>query len=447
MTVAISRRGLILGAATLPWGISACRQQQAKTPLAHLYGKQWVHGAYSYFARTYAGIQEGAEQRSGEAYRVLAQKGVTALSELQARQVPFYIRVTGGGERFLIDRKVPERLTFTADMDEAEREEATKAWKLARDHIQTDYVEITRLDKALTGLLLELRSVRNAEEQGRVEQFKLVRQLGDIEAGGALPFQLPYKVHRDDYRIVLYLLLERLDSDRKRLRRIESGIISVGLVARATDANSASLAQNIQKVLLAVANDPLPPAESLELPVEPDDRHQKIARAKALRDHIVKSKRYQTWLAAQKEREDEIGQFLAVLDQMTGLHTSRVYRQVMHIWNGRGDYLSYLKIAASLVPSGSGLDTVLQTAIETTDKARKVIAVGQRVEAIARRAKADAENGTLELDGQALVNVATRRARGEINKQLVFYRDKAEQLVVDKELQATKMIQGALPAW
>jgi len=443
----LSRRGLLIGAATLPWGVAACQQQRAQAPLAHLYGKQWVHGAYSYFARTYADIQQGAEQRSGEAYRVLAQKGVTALSALQSRQVPFYIRVTEGGERFLIDRQVPERLTFTADMNEEQRQEATFAWKLARDHIQTDYVEITRLDKALTGLLSELRSVRNAQEEGRLAQYKLVRQLGDIEAGGALPFQLPYKVHRDDYRIVLYLLLERLHSDRKRLRRIESGIISVGLVARATDANSASLAQNIQKVLLAVANDPLPPAESLELPEEPDDRHEKIARAKSLRDHIVKSKPYQNWLAAQKEREDEIGKLLGVLDQMTGLHTSRIYRTVMHIWNGRGDYLSYLKLAASLVPAQSGIDSVLQSAIETTEKARKVIATAEKIEGIAKEVKDEADSGELELEGQALINVATKRARGEVDKQLVFYRDKAEQTAVDKALGATKLMQGPLPAW
>ncbi len=443
----LSRRGLLIGAATLPCGVAACQQQRAQAPLAHLYGKQWVHGAYSYFARTYAGIQQGAEQRSGEAYRVLAQKGVTALSALQSRQVPFYIRVTEGGERFLIDRQVPERLTFTADMNEEQRQEATFSWKLARDHIQTDYVEITRLDKALTGLLSELRSVRNAQEEGRLAQYKLVRQLGDIEAGGALPFQLPYKVHRDDYRIVLYLLLERLDSDRKRLRRIESGIISVGLVARATDANSASLAQNIQKVLLAVANDPLPPAESLELPEEPDDRHQKIAQAKSLRDHIVKTERYKTWLAAQKEREDEIGKLLAVLDQMTGLHTSRIYRTVMHIWNGRGDYLSYLKLAASLVPAQTGLGSVLETAIETTEKARKVIATAEKIEGIAKEVKDEADSGELELKGQALINVATKRARGEVDKQLVFYRDKAEQTAVDKALSATKLMQGPLPAW
>ncbi len=442
----LSRRTLLLGAATLPWGFAACVQQRAETPLAHLYGKQWVHGAYSYFAKTYADIQQGADERSGEAYRVLAQKGVTALSALQSREVPFYIQVADGGERFLIQRQVPERLTFTADMTEAERQEATFDWKLARDHIQTDYVEITRLDKALTGLLLELRQVRNAEEQGQLEQYKLARQLGDIEAGGALPFQLPYKVHRDDYRIVLYLLLERLESDRKRLRRIESGIISVGLVARATDANSASLAQNIQKVLLAVANDPLPPAESLELP-EQDDRHEKMARARKLRDHIVKTEGYKTWLAAQKEREDEIGRFLTVLDQMTGLHTSRIYRSVMHIWNGRGDYLSYLKIAASLVPSGSGLDSVLETAIDTTEKARKVIATAEHVEAVAKQAADEAENGELELKGEALINVASKRARGELDKQLVFYRDKAEQTAVDKALGATKLMQGPLPAW
>jgi hypothetical protein len=43
--------------------------------------------------------------------------------------------------------------------------------------------------------------------------------------------------------------------------------------------------------------------------------------------------------------------------------------------------------------------------------------------------------------------VATKRARGEVDKQLVFYRDKAEQTAVDKALSATKLMQGPLPAW
>ena len=52
-----------LGTAPLWFGASlGCNSKPPETPLAHLYGKDWVHGAYSLYADKYAGA--GASLRS-----------------------------------------------------------------------------------------------------------------------------------------------------------------------------------------------------------------------------------------------------------------------------------------------------------------------------------------------------------------------------------------------
>ena len=52
--ILVSRRAFSLGLASLPLvvsGVSGCGKPQ--TPLAHLYGKGWVHGAYEYYGKGY----------------------------------------------------------------------------------------------------------------------------------------------------------------------------------------------------------------------------------------------------------------------------------------------------------------------------------------------------------------------------------------------------------
>jgi hypothetical protein len=441
--VTLSRRSFVVGAALLPWTVEACTPSPPATPLAYLYGKNWVHGAYAHYARGYAQVQQSAEDQSFAAYRLFAQKGVSALASLQEHGVPFYVRVSPSGDGFAVERNVPERLTFTADMTAADRDRATREWQRAREHIQTDYIEIARLNHALGVLLSQLQHVRSAADRGRVEQFKLCRQLDTIDQGGALPFPLPYQVTRQDYRSVLLLLLEGLQSDRQRLHRVESEMIAVGLTARATDANSASLATNLDKVLLAIVRDAAaaPPARSAEFP-ERDERGALLARASKLRANIVKSEAYRQWLEAQKESEDPIGQILNVLDQVTGLETSVIYRKVLRIWRGDGDYLDYLKLAVSLVPTRTGLSGVLDDAVRTTDRCRHLVGDVERARAILTEAKADAASGMLELQGQGLVNVATERARGEIAKQLVYFKDRDEQQAVQTALGQTSLVTG-----
>ena len=128
MTKTIGRRSLLAGLGTFPLVaivsspvlIAACGKG-AEAPLAHLHGKDWVHGAYKLYSSRYASVQSAAETSSQNAYRILAQKGVVALHQLQKREVPFFIKVDEDASAFRMQRKVPERLTFTADMDEAGR--------------------------------------------------------------------------------------------------------------------------------------------------------------------------------------------------------------------------------------------------------------------------------------------------------------------------------------
>ncbi len=442
MTHTLSRRGFVLGSAAL---LVACERRAPDTPLAHLYGKQWVNGAYAYYADGYAHIETGAEAGSDDAYRVLAQKGINALADLQTREVPFYIRVSPAGDGFHVEREVPERLTFSADMTDAQRQAATRAWQSAREHIQTDYTEVQRLDWALGRLLSEVSRVRSAIDHGRLEQYKLCRQIGQLQTGGAPPFELPYKVTRLDYQSVVELLLIRLESDRQRLERLESEMVAVGLVARSTDSSSASLSDNLAKVLVTIVQDrqTAPPPAETTFPASADERTRLITGSRALRAKIVHSDDYKTWLAREEEKEDTLGQLLAVVDQMTGLGASRVYREVMRIWRGNADYLEYLKLAAALVPPSTGLSGVLDQAVDTTERTRRAVA---QARGIVARAEHDANSGALAIRGEGLVNVATRGARRSLDRQLVFLHDTDERDSVRDALRQGPLGSEPMPA-
>ena len=69
------RRTFVLSLGTAPLWLPACAHQE-ETPLAHLYGKDWVHGAYELSATKYAAVQSSSEKASQNAYSVIAQKGV-----------------------------------------------------------------------------------------------------------------------------------------------------------------------------------------------------------------------------------------------------------------------------------------------------------------------------------------------------------------------------------
>jgi len=461
----VSRRALLGGFATFPLIalvsspplIAACGgSRPPETPLAHLYGREWGHGAYKIYADKYAGVQASADEGSQDAYRVLAQKGVVALDALQSREVPFFAKVDDGGSAFSIQRKVPERLMFTASMTDAERKAAEAAWKKARDHIHTDYEEVRRLDWTLTRLLAQLQRIRNAIEEGRLEQYRLVEQLVELRKDpGGLPYELPFQVTAKDYEEILVLLVERLEDDRSRLGRIEADIIAVGMTVRATDAGSATLAASIRKVLLAVVEDGAVPVREALFPADEGEKARLLEGGKALVAKIEASPEYNRWRTEEREKKlATIGVFLQALDAMTGLPTSRIYRTVLDVWRGDHDYLGYFQTIVSLVPHGGKVAAVINEAIEYTVKARKIAGtVVATVDTVKRAGSlsADAlvaaatEVATKEAKGLVL-NTASRFAVERAEKQLAFFKDNAEVKRVTDALGETDLVRKAMPS-
>jgi hypothetical protein len=374
------------------------------------------------------------------------------------------MRVDPSERGFAIARDVPERLTFTADMSDADRQREQARWEKARESIQTDYEQIRRLDWALTTLLSQLQRVRAAIEHGKIEQYRQIRQIAALAGGDKPPFELPYQVGVDDYRDVLYLLLERLDDDGKRLARIESDIVTVGLTARATDAGSGSLAANLNKVLLAVVEDASAASpRAAAFPGKADERSGYVARGKEICDAVRQTPEYVAWEKEERQKAFQgIGSFLAIVDAVTGLHASAIYTQVLDVLRGDADYLSYLKTALKLLPAGSALAKVADEAIGLTEKARKVAgqvqravgAVGQAVDTGKKLAAGQAgqlpalpdASGVLQVakDG-GLLNAGSDFARSRLSKQLAFFKDPKELDQVKGMMDGSSLMKAALP--
>jgi hypothetical protein len=127
---------------------------------------------------------------------------------------------------------------------------------------------------------------------------------------------------------------------------------------------------------------------------------------------------------------------------MTGLKVSAIYRQVLDIWRGDADYLSYLKTLASVLPGGGEVAKTIVSAIELTDKARKIAGKVQAGIATAKTAidtgKKLANGGVqvpsaanagsvVELaNGSGLLNAGSNFARSKMEKQLAFFKDQKE---------------------
>lgn len=461
----VSRRDLLGGFATLPLVaivsspplLAACGRRPPETPLAHLYGQQWVEGAYKLYSTKYAAVQTSADATSQDVYRVLAQKGIVALDALQSRDVPFYVRVDASARAFAIERKVPERLTFTADMTAVDRANAETSWKKARDHIHLDYEEVRRLDHALTRLLGETQRLRNAIEEGRLEQFRIVQQLAELRADAArLPYELPYQVTPKDYEEILLLLLERLDDDRARLGVIEGEVVAVGMTVRSTDTGSATMAASIRKVLLAVLEDGATKPREPLFPADQGERARLIAAARALEAKISASPEFVAWRKAEADKQlAVIGAFLQTLDAMTGLPTSALYRTVLDLWRGDHDYLGYLKTIAGLVPHGGAVARTIAEAIEYTERARQIggtvvatlaAASNGGMASLAAEAKAQVTAQAAAQAKGVVLNTASRFALERADKQLAFFKDSAEVTKVTQLLGETDLVKRALPA-
>jgi hypothetical protein len=472
----VKRRDFVLTLSTAPLWVPVGCAHREETPLAHLYGPSWVHGAYEMYAGKYAAIQTSSENATQGAYALLAQKGVSALDALQTREVPFFIRVDESERGFKIARDLPDRLTFTAGMSDADRAAAQARWEKGREHIQTDYEDIRRLDWALTTLLGQLQQIRSAIESGKMEQFRLVRQLSLLAEGEKPPFDLPFQVTVSDYHDVLVLLLERLDDDKTRLGRVESDIVTVGLTARATDSGSASMAANLHKVLLAVMTDaqeggPRPAT----FPGSGDERDKFLARGKELYDSIKQTPEYVTWEKHERTKAwDQIGGILTILDSVTGLRTSAIYQQVLDIWRGDADYFSYLKTLVKMLPGGSAVAKVADQAIELTEKVRKIYGQVQKGIAVAGKVVDTSKkiasgqlptmpnltlpNGKLpslpDADGivqfakdGGLLNAGSEFARGKLDKQLSFFKDGKELSQVKGMIADSGLMKSVLPSF
>jgi hypothetical protein len=461
----VTRRALLGGFATFPLIalvsspalIAACgTSRPPETPLAHLYGREWMNGAYKLYAGKYTEVQASADTSTQNAYGALAQKGIVALDALQSRDVPFFAKVDESGSAFSIQRKVPERLMFTADMSDADRKLAEASWKKARDHIHTDYEEVRRLDWTLAELLGQLRRIRNAIEEGRIEQYRLVEQLVVLRSDPkSLPYELPFQVTAKDYEDILMLLVERLEEDRTRLGQIEADIIAVGMTVRATDAGSATLASSIRKVLLAVVEDGNTPIREAIFPADEGEKAKLIDAGQKLVAKIEASPEYAKWRADEREKKlAAIGMFLQTLDAMTGLPTSRIYRTVMDVWRGDHDYLGYLQTILAIVPHGGKVAAVINEAIEYTQKARKIAStVVNTVNTVKGAASGNtdalvaAATATAMKEGKGFViNTASRFAVERAEKQLSFFKDVGEVQKVTDNLQQTDLMKKVLPA-
>lgn len=418
--------------------LPSCTSRRPETPLAHLYGPEWVHGAYRHYAEVYQGLEQEAQKQSHQTYRYLATRGIGSLSNLQAREVPFHIRVSDDRRAFQVQRNVPERLTFHANMSKAEREEAKQVWERARSSIHLDYQEVQQLDGALSLLLSQVNQVRLAMDEGELEQYRICRQLLELSQGGELSFELPYQVSRADYMQVLELLVLRIERDRGRLQHLESSMVVVGLTARATDAGSGSLAPNLSRALVAVLED----AEALEdaevaFP-EGELLEAEKQAGKALVRRIQDSAGFKVWLAAEERAEDAFGQLLMVLDAATGLPTSKVYYQLLSLWRGEADYLSYLSMALGWLPGGSHIISAVQFAVERTSEYREAYQRAASALGSAERVARDVTRGDLDL-GAVLLNTSSQYARDRLGEQLVY-------LSSSEELQELEQTLGPLVA-
>ncbi|MCA9619241.1 MAG: hypothetical protein KC731_09465 [Myxococcales bacterium] len=438
----MDRRQLLqlLGLSGLIGGVGLVGCGPPRPPLAHLHGDAWVSGAYEHYGAAYQALQRDAEEKSQGAYAMLAQRGISALDGLQQREVPFYVRIDEGGTALSVSRQVPERLTFTAGMSDEERAQATAAWEKAREHIHTDYAEIKRLDWALTALLAQVQRLRHAIDQAIVEQYRLTRQRAEVDRG-ELPFELPSGVTAAAYGEVLVLLVERLEDDRGRLEMMETQLLTIALVARSADEGSASLSQNLRLVLLAVQED------SAAAELRPNDnptgalREERLAKGREIVARVGASPDYAAWL----EREEsawieQLGSFLQIVDQATGIPISAAYGQAVTVLRGDADYLDYLELVAAFSPSPE-LGKAIRKGIGLSKQVREVVhtvgEVGERL----RKSPEEALRGQLG----ALVNVGTARARAQLDKQLSFFETPDELRAVTEELDATGLMKRALP--
>jgi hypothetical protein len=125
--------------------------------------------------------------------------------------------------------------------------------------------------------------------------------------------------------------------------------------------------------------------------------------------------------------------------------TSTVFRAVVDIWRGDGDYLDALESLARLVPGGGEVAKTVAGAIDTTKKVRRatrtLIVPGAHgkgaIDAAARAAIDEGAGGVL--------NTATAFGRARIDRQLAFFAKKSELREVSDAVGASDLMTKAMP--
>jgi len=142
--------------------------------------------------------------------------------------------------------------------------------------------------------------------------------------------------HAKDYEQILLILLARLEEDQQKLARSRAHILTVGLSRARRNAGSGSLVDELRKVLLAVVEDGKSPPEVLAFPrattSAADARERRGGSAtRSSRPEFIR------WVKDEKEKRLRRGSASSsVLDMMTGLKTSVVYRTAINIWRREG---------------------------------------------------------------------------------------------------------------
>ena len=93
-----------------------------------------------------------------------------------------------------------------------------------------------------------------------------------------------------------------------------------------------------------------------------------------------------------------------------------------------------------MTPVGKEVAKTIIAAIETTEKVRKAIGTAQTV---VKNAQAIAKNGVPTTD--ALLNTGTQFARDRAQKQLAFFKNKAEADGIGALVAQTRLMTSALP--
>ncbi len=424
--------------------LAGCGASRPSTPYDHLYGEQWCRGIYAGYAERYEAVRRGSASAASSSYRVLARRGVAALERLQGRSTPFFVEIDQRG-RFRIRRDVPERLTFTAEMSDEERELARRRFEETRRHLADDYTDVDTLESALNGLLDALGNLDAASSEIERERLNTASVRQRVRQG-RLPFELPYQVTARQYDEVLLLLIDRLEVEKDGVERVRSGILAVLLAVRAADGSGRSLAANIEAAVLAATEDQRVVRERIPPPVLPEGgaRVAGLERGEEIFAATIASESYQAFAESSGQSgPDPIGAVLSAVDSAYGTRLAGAAEQVRRIAKGESpDYFELLAGLSSVVPRSTAVGSLLDKAVRLTDRFRSTARKVEKIAGTVKRLGEAAESPpTLEealgaLEGVDIAGLANREVPLEkAYEQVLFIESEVERADVRGRLE------------